>query len=178
MTEIRGKVVILFVLGIAVGAAVFAWSFHYMRGRRVLQLWGSETAHLIRVNADQVELLKLIAAAGGGEIESDVETSLTIDGRVHRCAQSIDITTAPGLMHARQALIEDATFDWAQGRGNCTARWEYALRFSHADRQATILIDTNCQRIRLHDSGAEVALVSKIAKGLARFIDEQILTTP
>ncbi len=169
--EIPGKYVILFIGTAALAAAVFAWTFQYQRGRRILALWGADNARLIRVDAKQITLLEL-------STENVVDSeSLTIDGETHFITRRLDITKARGIIHARQALIEDGSFQWDRPRGDCNAHWQYALRFTQGPRQATVLFDTNCQRAKLLESGSQAAIVPKIFEGWLKFIDEQIPET-
>lgn len=173
--EVQGKHVILFIFATALAAAVFAWTFQYQRGRRILQLWGAENARLIRVEAERINLIVLEPAGAAGE-ESGGRT-IEIDGAPHAVLQRRDIADARGIIHARQALIEDASFDWEKQRGDCKANWQYAIQFQQADRQATVLLDTHCQRARLLETGREAAIAEKIFKGWMTFIDEQLASS-
>ncbi len=174
---VQGKYVILFIFGTALVAATFAWTFQYLRGRRILELWGADNAGLIRVDAERIELLVL---GGSDETTSDAADDanfppwIEVDGEQLAVAAGRDITKARGIIHARQALIEDASFAWEQQRGDCRADWRYALRFHHGKRLATVLLDTNCQRARLLETGREAAIVPKIFKGWMTFVDEQL----
>lgn len=169
--QIHGKLVIVFIFGTALAAAVFAWTFQYLRGKRVLELWGPRAARLIRVEGDTVWLL-VLEEAPDGDTHPDTAKTMSIADDTLRVAERIDISQARGLIHARQALIEDASFAWEQPRGNCAARWQYALQFRHGDDCATVAIDTNCGRARLLETGAE-ASIAPIAAGMETFLEEQ-----
>ena len=166
----QGKFLILMIFGTALAAAVFAWSFQYLRGRRILELWGADNARLIRVDAEKITLLVL---AEGDASEDEVE----IDGVPHGISQGKEILEVPGIIHARQSLIEDASFLWEKPRGDCEAQWTRALRVSRGEHIATVLFDTNCGRARLLETGNEAAIAPKIFSGWQTFLDEQLEET-
>ena len=170
--EAQGKHVIIFIFGTALVAAIFAWSFQYMRGRRILELWGTDNARLIRVEGEQIQLLSL---------SSDVDESmparpepLVLYGESFTVVDAIEISNAPGIIHARQALIEDASFQWEKPRADCQPDWQYALEFRQKQRVATILLDMHCERAKLLENGNEAAIHPKIFAGWRKFIDEQL----
>ena len=166
--QAQGKHVILFIFGTALAAAVFAWTFQYSRGRRVLELWGADNARLIRIDSQRITIFSL------GR-EGEAERTLKLNDRTFAILQETEITATRGIANARQALIEDASFLWDSPRGNCLPNWQYALEFRKGDRTATVLLDTNCQRARLFETGKEAAIEPKIFDGWMTFIDEQIV---
>lgn len=168
--EIRGKYIIVAIAVVALSLATFAWTFQYLRGRRVLELWGSEAALLIRVEADRVELLVLEDVPAD---DARDETRLDIDGAERIVARRIDLTGTPGILHARQALIEDASFNWSRQRDACQPRWPFALQFTQGERTATVAIDTHCQLARLVELGRE-ASIAPIAAGMETFLAEKV----
>src|SRR5262245_46257806 len=98
----RGKLAVLTMFALALAAAAFAWWWNYSRGQRALGFYGPRAANLVRT-APKVELLVL------GTGDSDPVESLPESGPV---ARIIDISRAPGLVHARTALLDDASYDW------------------------------------------------------------------
>jgi hypothetical protein len=84
--EISGKYVILVVLAVALTGAVASWFFRYNATHRAAKFWGSEMAALIR-DATQIRLFKQ------RELVSD-------------------ISRARGILHLRNALLEDRNFEW------------------------------------------------------------------
>ena len=152
----RGKFLIVAIFLVAVVAASFAWWHQYQKGRHALSLWGAGPAVLIR-HAPRVELLRLKAPA---------EIAVILGHK--------DISRARGIVHARQALVEDASFDFQAARGDCEPHWQYALRFSDAGQRATVQFDFDCGRARLEESGQEVAMTPKLAAGMKKFIQEQL----
>lgn len=170
--EAQGKHVIIFIFGTALVAAIFAWSFQYMRGRRILELWGADNARLIRVEGEEIQLLSL--SPDTDATKAVRPASLKIDDQLFAVVRAVDITNAPGIIHARQALIEDASFQWDKPRGDCQSDWQYALEFRDGNRVATVLLDMNCERARLLQSGNEAAIHPKIFAGWRTFIEEHV----
>ena len=168
--EAQGKHVIIFIFGTALAAAIFAWSFQYMRGRHILELWGADNARLIRVEAEQIQLLSLLPADDAADAVP--QRNLTIDDQSFAVVEAAEITDAPGIIHAKQSLIEDASFQWDKPRGECPPRWQFALEFRAGQHVATVLIDTNCERARLLETGHEAAIHPKIFAGWMTFIGE------
>ena len=149
--QIQGKYVILFIFGTALAAAVFAWSFQYLRGRRILELWGADNARLIRMEGEEIALLTLTSAIDSPA--ADNAQYIEIDEQDFAIAKTKPIADAPGIIHARQALIEDASFLWDKPRGDCQPQWRYALQFRTGEHAATVLLDMNCQRARFLENG-------------------------
>lgn len=169
MKDIQGKLVILFIFGVALAAGVFSVGFKVLRDRRVIDLWGVEAARLINADADDVHLLVLDNTFA----DDDASDNIVIDDMPREIVREVDITTSPGLIHARHSFVEDPSFAWNRQRDDFPPRWEYALRFRQEAKVATLLIDTNCQRARLLETGAE-ASIAPIYKGLMEFIEENL----
>lgn len=171
----RGKWLILFIFGTALAMALFAWTFQYLRGRRVLALYGPVAARLIRVDADRVELLLLARPPRGMVLEG--APHLQIGDEPVLISNTLDITRARGLIHARQALIEDSSYDWERPPADAAAQWGYAMRFSRGDRQVTSAIDSGVRQLRLIETGATAALAEHFVLGMQAFVDEQTAET-
>lgn len=152
----RGVLVILTMFGVAAGLGVVAIVFLYSQGSRAMDFWGRDAAVLIR-KAPQVELLWLESSAEGDQPRVFVE-QLSIEDRPVRAVKVQDITDSRGLVHARHALITDASFDWDNPRGDCQPKWSYALRFTDGAEQAIVAVDLPCQRVRLVSHGQEASI--------------------
>ena len=133
---------------VALGAAASsAWYYQYQQGQQVLAHWGVEHAGRIRL-APRCKLLKLDKASVTDETRTDAAGAaemagtsmgryLEIGGVNFPIRWERDLTGAPGFVHARHALIQDASYDW----GNATAAtndWDYAIFFQD-DGGTTIL---------------------------------------
>ena len=167
----RGQFVIFCIFVLAIAASVFAVWHHHWQGRRAMMLWEIESATLIE-RARQVELLLLASQddpTGPGE-------ELDIGGRTMLVTGRKDVSRAGGMVHARHALLVDASFDWEAPRDENLAartRWEYALRFSEAGQTATVALDLSSGRARLLERGKE-ASIAPIADGMRKFIEQQL----
>src|SRR6478609_5030981 len=99
----RGSVAVLAMIGLALVAAMFAWWWNYERGHQALKFYGADAATLIRT-APTVELF--VSAPAQERSESGTEPASAAPTR------QIDISHAPGLIHARTSLLDDASYDW------------------------------------------------------------------
>ena len=176
----RGKLVVLsfFFLGLALaGGAIW---YHFAKSRWAMAFWQTDAARLL-ARAPEVELWKLTPATGSGESADSLDAtpagereSLVIDGQTLWVAQRRRMTNAPGLIHMRMALVEDANFD-TQAAYPPNPRWDYALRFTGEDPHQSLIVVIDSQHglvRRGEPSDAPAASVSPIAKGLRRFVRE------
>lgn len=106
----------LLVLGACLG--VFAVVFQWSQTNRCLDFYGAAAARAI-VTAPHVELWRLDVAPATGTIAA-----------VERC----DVSRAPGLVHLRRGLVEDANFDWRPAAGGRlpASAWDVAIAFAPA----------------------------------------------
>lgn len=164
----RGKLAILAMLLLAFTLTGISVVWHYYQGDQAKEFWGTKSAVLIR-HAAKVEVLQLRLANGvtGSEAER-----LTIDNVLFDVVQKKDISQMRGLIHARHALIEDASFHWDKTRGECQGQWNCAMRFTAGDSSAIVLFDFECELARLILSPREVRVTSHIMAGLKRYIAE------
>jgi hypothetical protein len=130
-----GKLVTLGLLLLAVLAAAFAWWNTWAKGQRALDYWGSRGAYRIRL-APEVTYFELTDAP-----PQTGQAVLQIGPHQHRSVVSQkDISRARGLVHARQALIQDASYNW---NAAVTVRplWSHAFRFSDPEGSQLVLFD-------------------------------------
>ncbi len=113
----------LLLMGVA--AAVTGVWFQRQQTRRCLEFYGAPAARLI-ASAPTVELLLVRPGAGPGRLAAQTR---------------IDVSKAPGLVHLRRGLVEDANFDWLADRTSPSAAsqtrlpaeaWDVALVFTEA----------------------------------------------
>jgi hypothetical protein len=156
--ELRGHHVVIGLLVLGVGAAGFASWYQWSMTDRVLAFWGPEVATTLR-SPEKVELLEL--GPEGSEGPGSVLT-LTVDGRVFPIESRRDVTAAPGLSHARQALLENASFNFDAPPTAEPARWSHALIVSRGPKEATILFDFTSHRLRLLAAPREVVLGERL----------------
>lgn len=124
----------LLLLGVAL--ACFAVWFQWQQTRQCLAFYGSEAARSIQA-ATRVELWE--PPPGGPEAAAGPEALSALES-----ATRTDISRAPGLVHLRRGLVEDANFDWERA-APAGAAWDAAFAFydttSAATPAAVLVID-------------------------------------
>lgn len=159
-----GKMVIAAMFLAAVGAVGVSFWYHHQKSRRALAFLTPETARLV-TQAPRVELLLLAPRATPAE---NAEVVL-IEGEPHPIFERRDLSAAPGLVHARHALLEDDNYDWKSGDvAACTPEWTQALRFSTDEASATLVFAFNCERMSVADRDESIA-IPRIAPALESF---------
>lgn len=159
-----GRWLVVGLLALGVTAGITAIAFQLRQTGRCLAFYGPDVARSVS-EAPVVELWRL---APTGEA-----------GVLHATAR-YDVTHAPGLVHLRRGLVEDANFSWPRD-ASAPARlpagdWDVALVFSDPRRggaAATVVFDLPADGA----SGGALAVVGRpgriglgrIAKGLARW---------
>lgn len=156
-----GLVIGLLLLGIAAGALAIA--FQRGQTRRCLAFYGPGIARRVS-SAPLVEAWWLEPGDAPG---------------VLRAVERRDVSQAPGLVHLRRGLVEDANFRWTDA-GPAADRlppghWDVALVFSdpaHPGEAARLVID-------LDDDGALAVVgrpgrigLGRIGAGLAKWLDD------
>jgi hypothetical protein len=171
-TGASGKVLIIGILTVAFIAAGGSWLFRYNATHRAAEFWGPQVAQLIR-DAPLVEFRKLspplepmLPARESGQLEPDLTGP-----------ELINITTAPGLVHLRNALVEDRSFDWQAPppeSKDANDGWQYALVFREdSTRAGAILLFSPKGEQLLSLERPEVVVSSKpIAAGLQQMFAE------
>jgi hypothetical protein len=167
----RGKYTIVAIFILAFALSAYAWWHAYHRGRRTKQLWGSRRVLLIE-RAPHVELLWLAADDApdrSGPVGPD-SPWLDLGDQQPRIRRRVDISRAPGLVHARHWLVEDAYFAWDQRQPPKSSHWRFALRFSDGQQTATLAFDVESRRVRMVENGSE-AETGDIIEALAKFVE-------
>ena len=144
----NGRTAVAAMVLVALMAAGFAWWWNFHRGRRALELFGSEGATLVRT-ARHVELLR-----------SPPD-------------QSLNLSQAPGLLNARTALLSDASYDW-----QATPRLEsplYSVRFSDERNAIDVTFDFENRTIKTSSTGRAAVLNKKMADGWQAYLAKQAL---
>jgi hypothetical protein len=173
-----GKLLILAMFLVAFVAAGASWWFRYSATHRAAQFWGPEAARLIR-DASTVELLKLQPADKAQLIHSPPDSSATseisLGHEIWTVTAKRDISTAPGLTHLRNALLEDRSFNLGRMESTGNEEWTTAIAFRDPDAADSLLIlfvDDFEQALRLGPAHAPLRMISTqpIAAGLAETI--------
>jgi len=117
-------VLVLCLLLLGLLAAVTGIWFQWGQTRRCLEFYGPRVARLI-AEAPRVELWTLEPGSGPRRL---------------RAVGRQDVSQAPGLVHLRRGLVEDANFRWEEVGNRTTplpsAAWERALVFTAPEAEA------------------------------------------
>ncbi len=127
-----GKLVTIGILALAVLAGGVAWWHTWSKGQRSLEYWGSRRAGQIRL-APKVTFYEL-GDSGSPASRPQLEIG---SGQLRGVIDERDVSLARGLVHARQALIQDSSFNWDEVAAS-TPQWRFALRFE--DRGGSVLV--------------------------------------
>lgn len=156
-------------LALAGAGVLTARTYHARVQRRPLELWGSGAA-LLLLNARSVEVLAL---ARGGPDEAVEAERLIVDGRLWFVTGRKDVSSAPGLSHVRQSLLNDRSYNWQAVQPHEPPAWDCALVFAEAAQQVTLLLDFDGGRARLLPGGAEASLAPAMP-AIARYLGEHV----
>ncbi|MEX0713348.1 MAG: hypothetical protein WD278_13415 [Pirellulales bacterium] len=172
--SVEGRHAIIAVLLLGVAGAIGSWFYYARLQRPALELWGSHNAELM-LRAPLAEALLL--APRNGKAPAGSSDQVIIAGQTYRVAQRVSVGDAPGFSHIRNSLLHEASFGWTDVPGDCRPRWRHALRFTRANKTATLAFAPNCSRARLIETGAEIS-IQPIAEALRQFFDEQFAQPP
>lgn len=163
-----GSMLVVTLLLLAVGLALFAVWFQWSQTRRCLAFYGVEAARSIQ-SAPRVELWRLQCDAASGRV---------------RALDRIDISAARGLVHLRRGLVEDANFNWspdAIGRRPAPV-WDVALAFFASPDQ---VVPSATMAIDLDDPGSIVLVgragrvgLGRVGRGLRNWIEATLAEAP
>jgi len=166
----RGKLTIVFIFLLAFSAGTGAVWWQYNQQRRAMRFWGTDAAMLIR-HAPMVEILKLRAV---DETEKSETPLVVVNDLRLSVAATKDISDLRGLVHARYALIEDASFDWDTSQKDCVESWQYGFRFSENENVATVLLDFECNRVYFAEQNCDATLTKQIMDGMRKYTAGQM----
>lgn len=177
----RGQLVILFIFGVSSAMGLFAVWSHHQQGHRCLAIFGSETANLIR-HAPRVQLYVLaneIEASTKPADAVDKSTSphaepLTIDRRQFAVLQHLDISDSRGLVHARHALIADASYVWSDGKVCAIPTWKHALKFTDGERTAILLLDFDNDVLSTDAGIKQLVMRNEMTRAEKSFFEKQL----
>jgi hypothetical protein len=152
----QGKYVIALMLAIGVGAAGLSLWHHRNVSRHALQYWGQDAARQI-LRATQITAI---------QFENSGDPDLTV-------VDERDASQSRGLINIRQALVQDAAYDWDDLQPAAKTAWEYGLRFEGSEPSATVLFSFAEQRLCKQGQTTAVALDDAAARVLKDFMTEQ-----
>jgi hypothetical protein len=165
----RGKLAVLSMLGLALAAAAFAWWWNVTSKKQSLAFYGPAAAQLIG-KAPTVELIEV-----GPAKEEDKRETISIGDRRFAVISRHNVSQAPGLIHARTALLDDASYEWdAQPRLLVRPCF---VRFADESSETILALDTTARLLARGDTGATVRLKEKIAAGWQQFAERHLPIT-
>jgi len=145
-------VVVLIAIAACIATGISIWH-HRQQTRNSMEYWGSDNARLIRY-APEVRLYRLEG--------NQAEEWETLD--------SMNVSKTPGLIHFRQALIEDASFSGNVVPGE-PVEWSLAIQFREArGPQTIVLIDTTFSYVKSLQNDA-ILDAQPIGNGLKTFLE-------
>jgi hypothetical protein len=150
-----GKLVVLSIFALAIGMASFALWWNWGMGRRSLDYWGENGALLIR-DAKSVTLVKL-------------KPPLPMNPRDLNTAEKKDISDVKGLVHARRAFLEDASFEWNEPL-SAGIEWQYAVLFAGEKGHIFVMLDLKDGVVGSSERNQALHLNPKTASGWKLFI--------
>jgi hypothetical protein len=168
-TEKSGKPLIIGVLVLGLAAAAAAWWFRYSTTHKAVEFWGSQAAVLIR-DAPRVTLRSDAASTDAeGTAEPDVAR---------------DISQAKGLLHLRNAFLEDRNYDWT-AKGPADTNWGKSLVFERsegAEPRVVVLFSPDFKWVgngsAADPAKAAVATSASFAAGLEKFFADEATVAP
>ena len=169
----QGRVIILgmLVLGCAVGG-LSVWLHHEM-SRRPLDWWSSEARELIQT-APRVDALRLAPPPANAE---DAGNVVAIGREQYSVVSRIkNLEGMDGMAHLRDALLEDANFDWTAAPPAKPPRWQYGLELRDGQRRLTVVFDFSAGVIGSTDSDRTLK-IAKVAQGWQEFFAERFPET-
>ena len=154
----QGKYVIAVMLLIGVVAAGISLWHHSNVSRLALEYWGQNRAKQI------LRAPKVIAVRFPSGSSADQQTVV---------AEERDASNSRGLVNIRQALVQDAAYDWQSVQPAGDEVWQYALRFDEDGPTVTVLLSFSDGRIGWQGADRSVALDDASARVLRAFLEEQ-----
>jgi hypothetical protein len=149
---VSGKLVIIAIFVAAVSAAAASWLFRYNATHRAAEFWGPEAAQLIR-DAPDVKLFKEPTAPTdslGVDLSNTDAIGAAIEDRINKSA--VDVSRAPGLLHLRNALLDDSSFVWPPGEVNPSSDtteigyWWLSFSDGKSGKSTTIWFSEDCRQ--------------------------------
>ncbi len=141
---VSGKWVIVGILAVALAAAGGSWLFRYTATHRTAEFWGPQAVQLIR------------------------------DARIVRLVPNErDVSSAKGLTHLRNALLEDRSFVWPATALQDGIEWKSGLAFRDvaAGTSAVLMFSSDFQHVR-NDNTDQMLCCESIAEGLREMFAE------
>jgi hypothetical protein len=168
---ISGKWLIIGAMTVALVGAGGSWIFRYYATHRAAMFWGGHDASLIR-DAPNVHLLTL--ARTEEPHRAGDKDFVQFGGDAYRIVRRIEVIDSHGLVHLRNALLEDHSYEWPVERAQLEAAPGWALEFTQEKEGAVVWLAEDCSKIYRPISNTEVDILScqPIADGIRTVFKE------
>jgi len=174
----RGKLVVLVMFATAIALGGYAWWFRLDQGRLAREFWGPKATRLIQ-RAPVAHLLQLeangqgrVVSAVSGVADEEPAVLLPLNSAALKVVRRADISGAPGMLHARHALVQDVNFDWQADEPRCPDGWAFALEFRDGSQSTTVLFDPGCLCVRRLADRRSASLDKSLMESFAGLTDE------
>lgn len=174
--EKSGKWLILAILVIALASGGFSWWFRWSATHRAADFWGPEAAKIIR-DAKNVTAARLTG-----------DHPMTIGPKENAIVAQVDASKAKGLLHFKQALLEDRSYNWQFARP-ASENFEatYRVLFGHPSHSSlpddlktnfnsfvVVMFNEDCTRccFEFHHERSSIADCSPISQGLLKIFSD------
>jgi hypothetical protein len=158
-SNFSGKLLIIGILTIAFLAAGTSWWFRFSATHRVATFWGP-AAVVIR----DARVVELWLPANPHEIVRSASLSVN-NSDLH------DISSAHGLVHLRNALLEDHSFNWPPIEVTPDVQWTQGLRFLDGSTGVLVMFSRDFKFVRAAN-GHEMLSCEPMADGLREMFAE------
>jgi hypothetical protein len=134
---------------------------------RVIGFWGPQAAELMD-RSESVELMRLGPEPGGDRAAG----SMLAAGKARLAVLARrDMSRAAGLVHLRQALLEDRSYAWERPPP-ASLQWDTALVFGQGKQSVTALFSLDDGWVA-HAGSPRAVSVAPIVEGLRKMFAEQ-----
>jgi hypothetical protein len=158
--SLSGKLLIIGILAIAFAAAGTSWWFRYSATHRAATFWGPATAALIR-DARVIQLW----------LPTDPHENVRSASLAVSSSDLHDISSARGLVHLRNALLEDHSFNWPTTKISPDVQWTQGLRFLDSGTGVLLMFSSDFNFVRT-PNGNRMLSCEPMAKGLREMFAE------
>jgi hypothetical protein len=159
-----GRIVILGMVVIALLAALYAQWHLYFDSRRALEYYGADASTLVQ-QSDHLDLLYLAPVTP--ELQARRLAEITILDETYVVTKMANIDKAPGVIHARTALLSDSNYDWIS-TANGSPNWVYAFQFRKNKSTAIVAFSPGSSQAILV-GGKNAISIAPIAPAIERF---------
>jgi len=170
-----GKLVIVGILLVAFTAAGTSWWFRYNATHRTAEYWGPKATRLIR-DAPVVQFWQHEPPADLEMVRMAlISTDAVVDPTTIR-----DVASAPGLIHLRNALLDDRSYHWPIAAPSNGSRWKWVISFrdDRAREGVIVILSDDCKLLVDFNRPDQVLSCEPIASGLAEMIAEFMAESP